>query len=126
MVFLTKLFNPTVTIRLLNRHTKNKIKMKLKNLLLITIGLVISANAVKGNNHKKMCIIESNAAHGALIIKTTTNSKVLILDENKHAVLTTYISKGINEIDLQNLKAAKYQIIVSDGISSTERKLSIQ
>ncbi len=90
--------------------------------------LALSSGLLKASvgDAKTKVSIEASTSQNALIIKSTTNCNVQIIDETGQAVLEQKMDRGTNKLNLKNIKSARYKIVVTDGTFSVVRKLSVR
>ena len=99
-------------------------QLKLTCLAICLTLFYINANSTTTNTTKKVVIVPS-FSHNALIIKSTGACNIKIVDENGVIKKEKNCQKGINEIDLKNIQAAHYKVIITNETSSSTRKLLI-
>jgi cytoskeletal protein RodZ len=103
-----------------------------KKSTILMLSLVLATGLLKANIGENTTItktkvnIEASNSQNALIIKSTNDCNVRIIDETGHAVLEQKMDRGTNKLNLQNIKSAKYKIEVTNGEFSLIRKLSVR
>ena len=105
-----------------------------KKSMILLFSLMLSGGFVKSNVGENKFIskktnkvqIEPNAAHNALIIKSTEDCNIQIIDECGQTVINKNVDRGTNQLELKNVKSANYKIVVSNEAFSVIRNLSVQ
>lgn len=106
--------------------------MLLKKSTILLLSLALTSGLLKANAGENPTIsktkvqISASTTENALIIKSTANCNVQIIDECGQPVLEQKMDRGTNQLNLKNIKSARYKIIVTDGSFSVVRKLSVR
>lgn len=103
-----------------------KTKITLMAMLLLSVTAQSFASENAGLKTKKHVQIAPSAAHDALIVKSTENGTLTIVDENGQVSREETIKQGTNEIKLKNVKSARYKIIFSDGNENVIKNLLVK